>query len=193
MSTRAFLTTVAGVIALEGLFSFWPGQLWALALLRFLETAWMLACLVRYRMIAVLELPGRMAIRIFLMAATLSGVGATVLLLPFNLADQVSVPAFIHGWVGMVLFLLLAPLAEEFFFRGLLYGFIRQGFGIYISAGFSAVCFTLAHGGLLLPQLAGGIIFAVAYEYSRNLWVPVFLHAGANTAVLLLGEMNYPV
>lgn len=193
MSTRAFLTAVAGVIALEGVFSFWPGQLRALALLRFLEAVWMLACLVRYRMIAALELPDWMAIRVFVMAAVLSGVTGSILLLTFHLLDQVSAPAFIHGWIGIVLFILLAPLAEEVFFRGLLYGFMRQSFGIYTSAGFSAACFALAHGGLFLPQLAGGIIFAVAFEYSRNLWVPVLLHAGANTAVLLIGGMSYPV
>jgi len=42
------------------------------------------------------------------------------------------------------------------------------------------------HGALLSPQLMGGLIFAIAYEYTRNLWIPIFLHIAGNSLIIVL-------
>jgi len=69
----------------------------------------------------------------------------------------------------------------------LLYRMLRERWGIWISVAVSAAFFSLVHHGILLsPQLIGGIIFALAYEWSRSLWVSIALHMGANAAVYVL-------
>jgi len=80
---------------------------------------------------------------------------------------------------------LAAPLAEEFFFRGILYGFFRR-WGLAPALVLSTLCFVLAHTsspGLPIPQITGGILFALAYERERNILVPVTIHALGNWAI----------
>ncbi|MDX8408020.1 MAG: CPBP family intramembrane glutamic endopeptidase, partial [Mariprofundaceae bacterium] len=107
-------------------------------------------------------------------------------LLDVALLARLGAPDWVHGLNGLLAMLMLAPLAEELFFRAVVYRLFRQSFGMPVAIVLSAACFAMMHGALLSPQLAGGLIFAVAYEWSRNLWVPIALHVGANAAVLLL-------
>ncbi len=93
---------------------------------------------------------------------------------------------------GLVSFLIvgavIAPLAEELFFRGVVFGYIRQ-WGVFAAVVVSTVLFSMAHsasGGLGLPQVVGGIVFAVAYELEGNLMVPVTIHVLGNSAIFAL-------
>ena len=64
----------------------------------------------------------------------------------------------------------VAPLAEEIFFRGILYGFFRR-WGISTAIVLSTLLFVLSHtSGQSLPttQLIGGILFAVSYEVEKK-------------------------
>ncbi len=97
-----------------------------------------------------------------------------------------TLPSFAQGFAGIVLMLLLAPVVEELFFRGVIYRLLRQAFGIWPAIVLSAMCFAYMHGALLSPQLIGGLIFASAYEYTRNLWIPILLHVGGNSLIILL-------
>jgi len=79
----------------------------------------------------------------------------------------------------------IAPLAEEIFFRGILYGFLRR-WGVYTAVLFSTLLFVLPHlAGSNLPatQLVGGIVFALAYEKEKNLMVPITIHCLGNLAI----------
>ena len=79
---------------------------------------------------------------------------------------------------------LVSPLAEEIFFRGLLYGIIRRwGAGLAIVA--SALLFSVAHTGAGLPvmQFTGGLVFAIALEKSRSLIAPIMIHVLGNLAI----------
>ncbi len=147
--------------------------------------------MVCFRLFAVLQPPDSGAIRAFLVVVSLSSaVAAFVFIFLPHLVEHVSVPWIVHGWAGILLFILIAPIAEELLFRGFLFGFLRQSFSVIVSVGISAACFAFMHGSLLSLQLVGGIIFALGYEYSRNLWVPILLHIGANTAVLLIDQIK---
>jgi membrane protease YdiL (CAAX protease family) len=89
----------------------------------------------------------------------------------------------------------LAPIAEELFFRGLLYGAIRKRgdflrsdrktiwFSIIVSSAiFSAIHFQL----LLFPALfVVGIIFAWIYEKYQRLAPAIWAHIGFNATTLL--------
>ena len=83
---------------------------------------------------------------------------------------------------------MVGPMAEEIFFRGILYGFLRR-WGVVVALVLSTLIFVLAHPifpGVPLPQLVGGIVFAVAYEVERCLMVPITIHILGNTAIFTL-------
>jgi hypothetical protein len=59
--------------------------------------------------------------------------------------------------------------AEEIFFRGLIYGYLRR-WGFWPALALSTLIFTLLHtgaAGILLPQIVGGLVFAAAYEIEK--------------------------
>jgi membrane protease YdiL (CAAX protease family) len=83
---------------------------------------------------------------------------------------------------------LVAPIAEEVFFRGILYGFLRR-WGVFVALFGSTVIFVLAHAitsRIPVTQTVGGILFAVAYEVEGNLIVPITIHVLGNLAIFAL-------
>jgi membrane protease YdiL (CAAX protease family) len=93
---------------------------------------------------------------------------------------------------GIVLFFvvggLVAPIAEEVFFRGIVYGFLRR-WGVLLALIGTTVIFVLAHAiisRIPLTQIVGGIVFAVAYEMEGNLMVPITIHVLGNMAIFAL-------
>jgi hypothetical protein len=91
---------------------------------------------------------------------------------------------------GLMLFLAggVAPVVEELFFRGVLYGWLRSrlpvAFAIVISAAFFAAAHVIP---VLLPALfVVGIILATAYELSGSLWISILLHALQNSLAVIV-------
>jgi membrane protease YdiL (CAAX protease family) len=74
---------------------------------------------------------------------------------------------------------LVAPIVEETVFRGLLFGALASRLGILASALITALVFGAVHGDpVLFPTIAAlGLITALAYAATANLWVPITLHA----------------
>ena len=82
----------------------------------------------------------------------------------------------------------IGPVAEEIFFRGIIYGFFRQ-WGAIIAVVSSTLVFVFTHpigGNLPLTQVVGGLVFAVAYEKEKNLMVPIAIHCLGNLAIFSL-------
>jgi membrane protease YdiL (CAAX protease family) len=99
--------------------------------------------------------------------------------MPLNPGD-----IFLFIGVGAV----IAPVAEEIFFRGILYGFIRQ-WSLTMALVISTALFVLSHatgGSIPITQVIGGILFAVAYEVEKNLFVPIIIHSLGNLAIFCL-------
>lgn len=98
-----------------------------------------------------------------------------------------SMPA--EGLAGFLLVgAVIGPIAEELFFRGVVFGFVRR-WGAFAAVVVSTMLFALAHsaaGGVGLPQVVGGIVFAVAYEIEGSLMVPVTIHVLGNSAIFAL-------
>ncbi|MGD9227528.1 MAG: type II CAAX endopeptidase family protein [Desulfobacterales bacterium] len=97
--------------------------------------------------------------------------------------------------LNLILFFIIgaffAPLAEEIFFRGILYGFFRR-WGISTAIIVSTVLFVLPHtSGHTLPitQVIGGILFAVSYEVEKNLLVPITIHSLGNLAIFTIAAV----
>ena len=83
---------------------------------------------------------------------------------------------------------IISPVAEEIFFRGILYGYFRR-WGMWTALLISTAVFVMAHAifqRIPLPQIVGGILFAVAYEKEKNLMVPITIHVLGNLAIFTL-------
>jgi len=93
------------------------------------------------------------------------------------------------GAVGMFLFGgIIVPFAEELFFRGVLYLWLRQRFGFWIGITVSSVLFGILHGDISVGVAAAclGFVLAWSYEKSQSLWSPVIIHVLNNGAKILL-------
>jgi membrane protease YdiL (CAAX protease family) len=95
---------------------------------------------------------------------------------------------------AIILFFLIggvvAPVAEEFLFRGVIYGFFRR-WGVVTAVIVSTIIFVLAHAifsRIPITQAVGGILFALAYEIEGNLMVPITIHILGNLAIFILGS-----
>ncbi len=83
---------------------------------------------------------------------------------------------------------IIGPVAEEIFFRGMLYGYFRR-WGMWTALLLSTLVFVMAHAifhRIPLPQIVGGILFAVAYEKEKNLMVPITIHVLGNLAIFAI-------
>ena len=83
---------------------------------------------------------------------------------------------------------LIGPIAEEIFFRGILYRFLRR-WGIPTAVILSTLLFTLPHASaqtIPVTQIIGGILFAVSYEVEKNILVPITVHCLGNLAIFTL-------
>ena len=76
----------------------------------------------------------------------------------------------------------IAPVWEEIFFRGIIFGFFRR-WGFYAAILISTALFVLPHyngNHLPLTQIVGGIVFAAAYEKEESLAAPITIHCLGN-------------
>ena len=84
---------------------------------------------------------------------------------------------------------IIGPVAEEIFFRGIIYGFFRK-YGAVAAILLSTMVFAAFHlfgAGIPVTQIIGGLLFALSYEMEKNLLVPMVIHISGNLAIFLLG------
>jgi len=83
---------------------------------------------------------------------------------------------------------IIAPLAEEFLFRGYLYGTLRRYLTAPVAIALNAALFALIHANLMaLPALfVLAICLCLAYEATGSLWVPVVMHLVFNFITLAM-------
>lgn len=77
-----------------------------------------------------------------------------------------------------ILALGMAPLVEETFFRGFVFGGLTKRFTFLGAALMSGFLFSLAHGQLttLIPFTLVGMLFAAGYAYTGSLWATISAH-----------------
>jgi membrane protease YdiL (CAAX protease family) len=86
----------------------------------------------------------------------------------------------------IVLAVSLAPVAEEFIFRFFMYGVAKRYVGRVVAVVVSALLFAAVHGHLpsFAPLFVLGSCFAIAYEWSGSILVPMTMHALFNAITL---------
>jgi membrane protease YdiL (CAAX protease family) len=94
-----------------------------------------------------------------------------------------------------VLAVLAAPIAEETFFRGFMFGGLAKRWGFFWAALASGLLFSLAHAQLttLIPFTLVGMLFAGVYVYAGSLWASIgahFLYNLISFAIMLGGWLE---
>jgi len=109
--------------------------------------------------------------------------------------DELSAPAReitdkANDPLGIVLLILVvlcgAPLVEEIFFRGVVYGALRGRYSNWLAILVSAIFFAIFHLQLLqLPALlAFGVLAAVIYGKTKRLGIAIWAHVGFNAVTV---------
>lgn len=90
--------------------------------------------------------------------------------------------------VILVAFLLVAPAAEEIFFRGVVYNAWERERGPRVALFGSAALFAVIHTSLfsLVPIFALGVALALVYRSTRSLVTVIAMHAGFNAISVAL-------
>lgn len=88
----------------------------------------------------------------------------------------------------IALALVVAPVCEELVFRVGIFRFLRTRAPRWVAFGVSAGLFALLHGNWMsaLPLFILGLVFAVSYERTGRMAVPMLAHALFNLNTLLL-------
>lgn len=99
-----------------------------------------------------------------------------------------------HSEIALFFFIggIVGPIAEEVFFRGVLYGFFRR-WGVVVALALSTLIFVLTHPinhGVPATQVVGGIVFAVAYEVEGSLMAPITIHVLGNMTIFTLSLIS---
>ncbi|MFW5691640.1 MAG: CPBP family intramembrane glutamic endopeptidase [Chloroflexota bacterium] len=99
--------------------------------------------------------------------------------------EQVPLAEFALVFVGIAV---IVPLAEELFFRGMLFQWLRTRTNLPVAVGVSAVVFGAVH--LSIPSLLSlaivGVFCALVYEYSGSIWNATIIHAANNAVVVIV-------
>jgi membrane protease YdiL (CAAX protease family) len=117
--------------------------------------------------------------------------------LGLNPLDQFRRPVSDHLQDLLPLFIvggILGPVVEEVFFRGILYGFLRNHFkksignwSIGVALFLCTLFFVLLHYPMIsYIQVVGGLLFALSYELERRLLVPITIHVLGNLSLFTI-------
>lgn len=96
--------------------------------------------------------------------------------------EQLSSP-----WPLTFSIVILAPLAEEIFFRGFIFNGLRARMNWWWAAIISAALFAGAHLDLLflLPAFLIGFLFALLYQKTNSIWPGIIVHFTVNGLAML--------
>ena len=83
---------------------------------------------------------------------------------------------------------IITAVVEELFFRGFLYKTLRKKYNVYVSIFILTIIFFLFHLNpqMLIFVIVANIVLCLAFEYSKSLSLPVFIHTGINAVTLFL-------
>ena len=87
----------------------------------------------------------------------------------------------------ILLAVVVAPMAEEFVFRGFLYGVLKRYAGAVPALIFTGITFAIIHLHVpsLFPLFLLACVLTLAYELSGSLLVPMAMHALFNSVTLV--------
>jgi uncharacterized protein len=145
--------------------------------------AWLLLALT----LALAVLPAR-GLAAYL-AERLRGTDFTDIQLRMDLIAPSGGPLALNFIVTLVGAGLLAPVAEEMFFRGLIHRWFSARFGLWPAVLISSAIFAAGHAdsvGVVASSFVLGLVLAAVYDRSRSLWLSIAVHASNNCLAVVL-------
>ena len=103
-----------------------------------------------------------------------------------------------EAWLRFGLFVIVAvgaPLFEEIFFRGVLYGALRRRWGVAAGVLASSAIFAILHPQLplgFIPIFVLAVGFALMYEWRQSLVPSMVMHALQNSLVFVASSVFLP-
>jgi uncharacterized protein len=96
--------------------------------------------------------------------------------------------------LALFLFVVIAPLCEETFFRGILFRGLKSRFGLGIALAGTSMLFSAAHANLVQKgmMIVLGCYFGVLVHLTGSLWASILAHAVNNFAVVTMIWMFGP-
>ncbi|GAB6137576.1 CPBP family intramembrane glutamic endopeptidase [Halanaerobaculum tunisiense] len=84
------------------------------------------------------------------------------------------------------LIIIIAPISEEIFFRGLVYPYCKSKFGAKLGLVLNGVIFGGAHfsGWVFIPTFLGGVILAWIYDQTNSLYSSILAHGVWNLIIV---------
>jgi membrane protease YdiL (CAAX protease family) len=81
---------------------------------------------------------------------------------------------------------IIAPVVEEIFFRGFVFGGLRPRYGWVMAAVISSIAFAVLHftPTAIIPIFILGFIFAFLYQLSGSIWPGILMHVLTNSLAL---------
>jgi uncharacterized protein len=100
-------------------------------------------------------------------------------------------------WLILLTIGIVAPIAEELLFRGLVFHMFNRHLNVKVALIIQALLFGAFHMNLVQGLYASvlGIVLGIAYLLTGSLWIPILMHIVNNSVALLLPEvwMNDPL
>ncbi len=91
------------------------------------------------------------------------------------------------GVLTIIATVIMAPLAEELFLRGLVYTRMKKGMPVIAAMIISSVLFGMLHGHWIWAMYASvfGMLLAWTFERTKSLWACILLHFSYNLCAML--------
>lgn len=127
-------------------------------------------------------------------------VGIVVTMIPFSEEivknhDKVINSATAPMWVQMLYAVIIAPVVEEIFFRGIVHDRLSKVMALPVAVVLSSIGFALLHGELLsiIVAFACGVVLALLYSRFDSIMVPIAFHIGFNLFGYAVPYLKDPV
>ena len=87
---------------------------------------------------------------------------------------------------------ILIPIVEEIIFRGLIFNRIKHQYNFVAGLLISSLLFGIYHGNIVQGIYATllGIFLGFAYHKTKSILIPIFIHMGGNTFVLIYAKLG---
>ena len=112
--------------------------------------------------------------------------------------QSASIAIDLHPTGAAVFVCVVAPICEEFFFRGFLFGAIRALRGPWVAAAITSILFGLVHAGsasprYLIPLGIFGLSLAIVRWKTDSLYPGMALHSLNNALALGFNDLHWSV